>query len=65
MNRATKVGAGLGLATLAGSASAVVDVTAATTAFGDVGTGVASIGAAMLAAAIGGIVFKWLTAFVL
>ena len=39
------------------------DLTAATTAFADVGTSYGTIGQAMVGAVVGGIVYKWITAF--
>lgn len=60
-----KLVAGAALLGVSGASMAAVDTTAAVAQFTDVGTGVGAIGAAMLTAAIAGIVYKWLTAFVL
>jgi len=57
--------AGGALMGVAGFASAAVDTTAAVAQFTDVGTGVNAIGVAMLTAAIGGVAYKWITAYVL
>lgn len=65
---AGKVTAGAGAFLVAGAASATtpaVDVSAAVTAFGDVATANNSIGVAMVGAAIGGVIYKWVTAYIL
>lgn len=63
----SRIGTGVGALALAGAASATggggPDVSAAVDALGSVGTAVAAIGVAMLAAAAAGIVYRWVTAF--
>lgn len=58
---------GVGSAALAfgSNAFAAVDTTAATAAFTDTGTAINAIGPAMLIAVAAGIVYKWVTAFLL
>lgn len=63
MGKLQKWGFGLGAVLAAGSASAAVDTTAAVTAFTDAGTAIGAVGAAMIAAAGAGIVYRWVTAF--
>ena len=58
-------GAALALVAGAASAQTAVDVSDATDAFTGVATAVNSIGPLMLAAAGAGIVYKWVTAFLL
>lgn len=53
---------GMSLAPLTAFAAAP-DVTAATGALADAGTAIAAIGVAMVAAAAAGIVYRWVTAF--
>lgn len=53
------------LALAAGAASAAVDTTAATGAFTSVETAVNAVGPLMLAAVAAGIVYKWVTAFLI
>lgn len=60
------VGAGLAsLALVAGNAAAVADVSGATGAFTEAGTAIGTVGAAMVIAAGAGIVYKWVTAFLI
>ena len=54
---------GMSLAPLAAFAQSGPDVTAATGALADAGTAIAAIGVAMVAAAAAGIVYRWVTAF--
>jgi hypothetical protein len=64
MKKYLKVALGVGLTVLAGAASAAApDTTAAVSAFTDAGTAIGAIGAAMIAAAGAGIVYRWVTAF--
>lgn len=65
---AKKVGSGLALSgAVIGTALAQTgpDTTAATAAFSETGTAVAAIGAAMVLAASAGIVYRWVTAFLI
>lgn len=43
--------------------AAAPDVTAATSALTDAGTSIGTVGAAMIGAAAAGIVYRWVTAF--
>lgn len=66
MNMKYSVPAVLGAALFSGAAMAQetgVDVAAATDALGDVGTAVAAIGVAMVAAISAGIAYRWIVAF--
>lgn len=65
MNLVTRVGAGVGAVMLSGAAMAqsAVDVSDATGALGEVGTAVAAIGLAMVAAISAGIAYRWIVAF--
>lgn len=65
MNFLSKIGAGVGLAVASGMASAqtAVDVSDATGAFTEAATAIAAIGVVMVAAASAGIVYRWVTAF--
>lgn len=60
-----QVAAGVGLAVVSGASMATTPagVTAAVTALNNAGTSISTIGAAMVAAAAAGIVFRWVTAF--
>lgn len=60
-----KVGAGVGLALLSGIAMAQdgPDISGATAAFGAAATSIGAVGAAMVTAAGAGIVYRWVTAF--
>lgn len=63
-----KVGAGAGLVGAAGMALAGgggPDITGATAAFASASTAIGTIGAAMVVAAAAGIVYKWVTAFLI
>lgn len=51
-------GAGLGLA--AGSANAAIDLTAVTTAFGELTTAQVGVGALLLVAAVTAVSYKWI-----
>lgn len=65
---AKKVGSGLALTgAVVGSALAQTgpDTSAATAAFSETGVAVAAIGAAMVLAASAGIVYRWVTAFLI
>lgn len=55
--------AGMSLAPLAVLAQSGPDTSAATGALASAGTAIAAIGAAMVAAAAAGIVYRWVTAF--
>lgn len=63
VSTALKVGAVLMVA--AGSASAVADVTAATAGFTGVTAAIDTVGPLMLGAAAAGIIYKWVTAFLI
>lgn len=65
VRRVKQVGAGLGAFALAGAASAATgpDITGATAAFSEAGTAIGTVGAAMVVAAAAGIVYRWVTAF--
>lgn len=54
---------GMTLAPFAAFAQSGADVTAATTALADAGTAIKAIGVAMVGAAAAGIVYRWVTAF--
>lgn len=54
---------GMSLAPLAAFAQTGPDVSAATAGFAAAGTAIGTIGAAMVAAAAAGIVYRWVTAF--
>lgn len=63
-----KVGAGAGMVAATGLAFAGgsgPDVTGATGAFAAAGTAIGTVGAAMVVAAASGIVYKWVTAFLI
>lgn len=49
---------------VSGIASAQVDVSDATSAFGDAATAIGLIGVAMVAAAAAGVVYRWVTAYI-
>lgn len=65
--RAKQIGVAVGMTALSGLAMAQSgpDISAATAGFGAVGTAVGAIGAAMVTAAAAGIVYRWVTAFLL
>lgn len=63
MTNLKKLGFGAGLLAATGSAFAQADVSAATSALADAATAIGLIGVAMLAAASAGIVYRWVTAF--
>ncbi|MCD9030369.1 hypothetical protein LDO32_01290 [Luteimonas sp. Y-2-2-4F] len=64
-NTVRKVGAGVGLALLSGVVMAQdgPDTSGATAAFAAAATAIAAVGAAMVTAAGAGIVYRWVTAF--
>lgn len=62
---AARFGSGAGLLALAGSSFAAVDTTAASAGFTDAATAIGSIGPLMLTAVAAGIVYKWVTAFLI
>lgn len=60
-----KIGVGVGAALASGMALAQTgpDVSGATAAFTQAGTAIGTVGAAMVVAASAGIVYRWVTAF--
>lgn len=50
---------GASLALIAGSASAAIDLTAVTTAFGDLTTAQVAVGGLLLVAAVTAVTYKW------
>lgn len=65
IGKAQGVAAGVGLTLASGLAMAqdAPDVSGAVTAFENAGTAIGTVGAAMVVAAAAGIVFRWVTAF--
>lgn len=61
--KARAAAVGMSLAPMAVFAQGGADVSAATGALADAGTAIAAIGVAMVAAAAAGIVYRWVTAF--
>ena len=59
------VGAGAAALTFGSNAFAAVDTSAAVAAFTDTGTAINAVGPAMLIAVAAGIVYKWVTAFLI
>lgn len=62
---ARNLGLGLLALTVTSPAFAAVDVSAASAGFTDVASGIGTVGPLMLAAAAAGIVYKWVTAFLI
>jgi TPP-dependent pyruvate/acetoin dehydrogenase alpha subunit len=65
-SKAMKISVGIGTTLAAGAAmaqSSGPDVSAATSAFTAAGTAIGTVGAAMVVAAAAGIVYRWVTAF--
>ena len=63
MRNSLKWAVGVGSVLVAGAASAEVDTTAAVAAYTEAGTAIGAVGVAMVAAAGAGIVYRWITAF--
>lgn len=61
--KARAAAVGMSLAPMGAFAQSGPDVSAATGALADAGTAIAAIGVAMVAAAAAGIVYRWVTAF--
>ncbi|CAH0447806.1 hypothetical protein LMG10661_03879 [Ralstonia syzygii subsp. syzygii] len=59
IKRLAIVAAGVGGVVAAGAANAAIDVSAVTTAMGDAGTAVATIGSAVLLVVVGIAVYTW------
>ncbi|ADQ27589.1 hypothetical protein HI806_10370 [Ralstonia solanacearum] len=59
IKRLAVVAAGVGGAVAAGAANAAIDLTAVTTAIGDAGTAVGTIGSAVLVVIVGIAVYMW------
>lgn len=63
MKMLTKIGTGLSLAMLSTAAFAQADVSEATGALTEAATAIGLVGIGMIAAASAGIVYRWVTAF--
>ena len=59
MKRILSYGAAGGLAVVSGAASAAIDLTDVTAAFGDLTTAITTVGGLILAAAALAVTFKW------
>jgi len=60
MRKILAVVSGIALALIGSSAHAVIDVTAVTTVFGDLGVAQVAVGGLLLVAAVTAVTYKWI-----